>query len=90
MAKYLWCEDSGAGYQFWKVMCKELYPHITIETKKGNSKLCKAAEQITEDNNIYYIVLDSAIDNPCVLREVTRLNMIAGRKMIYVGLTAED
>ena len=80
MAKYLWCEDSGSGYQFWQAMCKELYPDIKAETKRGNSGLCKAAEQIIEDDNEYYIMIDEAIDNPCVLRELTRLNRTVSGK----------
>ena len=73
MKKYLWCEDSGAGYQFWKAIFKETYPDIVVISKKGNTGLRKATKGISDDGNHYYIVIDSALDNPDVLRETRRL-----------------
>ena len=69
MSKYLWCEDSGSGYQFWHTLCRYLYPDITVESKKNNSRLRAAVGQIEDDGNEYYILMDAAADNPDVLRE---------------------
>ncbi len=73
MSKFLWCEDSGSGYQFWCTLCKSLYPDITVESKKNNSRLRRAAEEIQDDENEYYILMDKALDNPDVIRENQRL-----------------
>ena len=69
MSKYLWCEDRGSGYQFWCNICGYLYPDITVESKINNSRLRIAVDQIRDDGNEYYILIDAAADNPDVLRE---------------------
>ena len=73
MGKYLWCEDSKSGFQFWKAILHELYPEITVETKMNNTGLRKAVSRIKDDGNQYYIIMDSVVDNPDVLREMRRL-----------------
>ena len=80
MKKFLWCEDSGSGYLFWCALCKALYPEITVETKKTNTGLRKAADSITSDGNIYYILMDFAVDNPDVLRESIQLTKVVNGK----------
>ena len=85
MSKFLWCEDSKSGFQFWSALLRELHPDVTVETKGSNTGLRKAAGKITADGNVYYIVMDTAVDNPDVLRETRRLNaMIAGKGNIHV------
>ena len=85
MTKYLWCEDSKSGYQFWNALFRELHPDVTVETKGGNVGLRKAAGKISADGNVYFIVMDTAVDNPDVLRETRRLNtMIAGKDNVHV------
>lgn len=83
MSNYVWCEDSGSGYQFWNVMFKSLYPDFIVETKINNTRLNKAVNQIEYDDNVYYILIDSAVDNSDVLREITRLNKtISGKNNV--------
>lgn len=85
MSNYVWCEDSGSGYQFWNVMFKSLYPDFIVETKINNTRLNKAVNQIEDDGNVFYILIDSAVDNPDVLREITRLNKtISGKNNVKV------
>ena len=84
MARYLWCEDSKSGYQFWKTIIGKIYPDIIVETKRGNTRLRKSVERIDNDGNQYYIVMDSAIDNPDVLRETRRLSAdISGKGNVH-------
>lgn len=71
--KYIWCEDKGSGYTFWKELFAELCPEAIVETKQNNSNLRKAVESIQDNDNIYYVFMDYAIDNPDVLRECKRL-----------------
>lgn len=85
MKKYLWCEDSGSGFQFWCAMCNALYPEITVETKYSNTGLRKAAGKINPDDNIYFILIDTAVDNPDVLRESKKLNQeINGKSNVHL------
>ena len=70
--KYIWCEDSGAGFEFWREIFQIIHPEIKVESKQSNGKLLKAVSKINDDNT-YYILLDVAIDNPDVLREYNRL-----------------
>ncbi len=85
MARYVWCEDSKSGYQFWKTLFKAIYPDITVVTQNNNSQLSKAVGEISDDGNIYYIILDTAIDNPDVLRELTRLKRnISGKNNVKI------
>lgn len=81
--KYVWCEDSSSGYIFWNVIFNTLYPDYIVETKNGNSHLNKAIEKISDNGNLYYIIIDTAADNPDVLRELMRLKRsIAGKNNI--------
>ncbi|MDO5326057.1 MAG: hypothetical protein Q4G00_04955 [Clostridia bacterium] len=85
MSKFLWCEDSKSGYQFWSTLFRELHPDVTVETKGSNTGLRKAASKIAADGNVYYIVMDTAVDNPDVLRETRRLKeIIDGKENIHV------
>lgn len=85
MEKYLWCEDSKSGYQFWRILFKAVYPDIIVVTQNNNSQLSKAVGEICDDGNIYYIILDTAIDNPDVLRELKRLNRnISGKNNVKI------
>ena len=80
MSKFLWCEDSKSGYQFWSALFRKLHPDVTVETKGGNTGLRKAAGKIAADGNVYYIVMDTAVDNPDVLREARRLKAVIDGK----------
>lgn len=83
LSTYVWCEDSGAGYQFWKEVFGTIYPDFIVETKRNNTRLRTAAEQLQEDGNFYFLLIDSAADNSDVVREVRRLKMkIAGKNNV--------
>lgn len=85
MNKFLWCEDSKSGYQFWKAIFRELHSDMTVETKGSNTGLRKAVGKISSDGNQYYIVMDTALDNPDVLREARRLKAITdGKENVHV------
>ena len=73
MSSFIWCEDSASGYQFWKTLFGTLFPDHIVESKKTNSGLRKAVNGISDTENTYYIIMDNAIDNPNVLREMKRL-----------------
>ena len=83
MNTYVWCEDSGSGFVFWKMIFDTLYKDYSVESKRNNSELCKAVAKLEDDENRYYILMDNAIDNPDVLRETQRLyTAMNGKKNI--------
>ena len=73
MKRYLWCEDSASGFQFWQAVFRVIHPDIEVVSKKGNTELVKATRNIGNDGNQYYIIIDTATDNPNVIRENKRL-----------------
>ena len=85
MSTYVWCEDSGCGYAFWNTVFKIMYPEFIVETKNSNTRLNKAIRQISDDNNLYYVIVDTVLDNQDVLRELERLKRsIIGKNNIKV------
>ena len=62
-----------------------IYPDVIVETRNGNSKLVKAAGKITDDGNQYYIIVDTAMDNPNVFREMKVLkDNISGKNNVSI------
>ena len=55
MSKYVWCEDSASGFEFWKNIFKVINPEFTVQTKRNNTELRKAASRIEADGNEYYV-----------------------------------
>ncbi len=85
MSIYAWCEDSGSGFDFWKEIFGAIYPNIIVETKSNNSRLRRAAAGIENDGNVYYILMDSFIDNNDVLREIDGLKRcIKNKRNVHV------
>lgn len=85
MNKYVWCEDSRSGFEFWKELFGTLYPDFIVETKNSNTKLRKAVDRLSDDGNLYYIIMDTAIDNPDILREIRRLKAaVTGKNNIRI------
>ena len=73
MIKYVWCEDKGSGYEFWRRFFKIYSPDVVIESKGNNTELRHAVTRITNSEDLYYIVVDHAVDNPDVLRELRKI-----------------
>ena len=62
-----------------------MYPEFIVETKNSNTRLNKAIRQISDDNNLYYVIVDTVLDNQDVLRELERLKRsIIGKNNIKV------
>lgn len=83
--KYVWCEDTGSGFDFWKAVFNTLYEDFIVETKKNNSELCRAVSKLRDEENRYYILMDNAVDNQEVLRETQRLHsVVKGKQNVSV------
>ena len=77
---YVWCEDSGSGYMFWREIFGIVCPGAIVESKPGNSRLRREVGRIQPDGNEYYILIDTAADNPDVLRELMKVRRDAAVK----------
>ena len=73
MKRYIWCEDSASGLQFWNAVFEVIDSKIQVQSKGNNSRLRQAAERISADENQYFILVDSAVDNADVLRELKKI-----------------
>lgn len=73
MSTYVWCEDSGSGFIFWREVFHYIDPQIIVESKGSNSRLRKTVSALQDNDDRYYILMDTAVDNPDVLREVKRI-----------------
>ena len=80
MTTYIWCEDTASGYEFWCKFFEAIEPDAVVESKGNNSGLRRAVEKIDNSDNKYIIMVDHAIDNPDVLRELRRLYRLAEDK----------
>lgn len=73
---YIWCEDTGSGHAFWQF----LFPNCKVEGKNGISRLRRAVACINNNEDQFYVIVDTALDNPDVLREIQRLSSIVATK----------
>lgn len=80
MSKYIWCEDKSAGFQFWTELFKTICPEAIVETQNNNTELRKAVGKITDEKSEYYILMDEAVDNLDVLRELKKIKEIIDGK----------
>lgn len=73
MKTYLWCEDTRSGFEFWKYLMQVKSQECIVEGKNGISGLRRDVARISNSTDRYYLVVDYAIDNPDVLREVNAI-----------------
>ena len=62
--KYLWTEDTGAGFHFWKLV-NQLFFHneLVIESKESNQGILNALADLKIQEDKYYIAFDYVVDN---------------------------
>lgn len=73
MTKYIWCEDTGSGFQFWQAVFAVIDKEILVQSKGNNTRLRYSASKISDDGNQYFIIIDNDVDNADMLRELKRL-----------------
>ena len=63
--KYLWTEDTGAGFHFWKLVNQLFFDdELVVESKGSNQGLLDAVLDLEmEDDDKYYIAFDYVVDN---------------------------
>ena len=63
--RYLWTEDAGAGFHFWKLVNQFFFENtFMVESKKSNQGLVDAVLDLElKKDDEYYIAFDYVVDN---------------------------
>ena len=63
--RYLWTEDTGAGFHFWKLVNQLFFnAELLVESKGNNQGLLDAVSDLDiKDEDKYYIAFDYVVDN---------------------------
>lgn len=63
--RYLWTEDTGAGFHFWKLVNQLFFDNeLVVESKGSNQGLLDAVFDIDiKDDDSYYVAFDYVVDN---------------------------
>ena len=63
--RYLWTEDTGAGFHFWKLVNQLFFGNeLVVESKGSNQGLLDAVIDLSiKDDDEYYVAFDYVVDN---------------------------
>lgn len=79
--KYLWTEDTGAGFHFWQLVNQLFFDgEFIVESKQSNQGILDAIYQMQPDvNDTYYIVFDYVVDNQDIRNKYRLLKSFANQ-----------
>ena len=77
--KYLWTEDTGAGFHFWKLVNQLFFDNeLAIESKESNQGILDALSDLEmKADDKYYIAFDQVVDNQDIRNKYRMLKSIA-------------
>lgn len=77
--KYLWTEDTGAGFHFWKLVNRLFFDNkLTVESKGSNQGILDAVSVLKpEAGDKYYIAFDYVVDNQDIRNKYRLLKSVA-------------
>lgn len=77
--RYLWTEDTGAGFHFWKLVNQLFFDNeLVVESKGSNQGLLDAVLDIDiKDDDSYYVAFDYVVDNQDIRNKYRILKSIA-------------
>lgn len=77
--RYLWTEDSGAGFHYWQLVNEYLLDgSFIVESKNGNQKLLDEVRNLKpEKGDVYYIAFDIVYDNMDIMNKYLELHQIS-------------
>lgn len=77
--KFLWTEDTGAGFHFWELVNQLFFENaLVVESKKSNQGILDALTVLKpEENDEYYIAFDYVVDNQDIRNKYRLLKSIA-------------
>lgn len=73
--KYIWTEDTGAGFHFWKLVNEHLFHNeFVVESKGSNQGVLDAVRQLVPNReDKYYLAFDIVYDNMDVMNKYLEL-----------------
>lgn len=79
--KYLWAEDTGAGFHFWKLVNQLFFDDaLVVESKESNQGILDALSDLDiKEDNVYYIAFDYVVDNQDIRNKYRMLKSIADK-----------
>lgn len=79
--KYLWTEDTGAGFHFWQLVNQRFFDNeFTVESKISNQGILDAVYQLEPRmGDVYYIAFDYVVDNQDIRNKYRLLRSVAER-----------
>lgn len=77
--RYLWTEDTGAGFHFWKLVNKFFFDNeLVVESKGSNQGLLDAVIDLDiKEEDKYYVAFDYVVDNQDIRNKYRILKSIA-------------
>ena len=77
--KYLWTEDTGAGFHFWKLLNQLFFENaFVVESKESNQGILDSLTVLKlENDDEYYIAFDYVVDNQDIRNKYRLLKSIA-------------
>lgn len=89
--KYLWTEDTGAGFHFWQLINQLFFDNeLAIESKESNQGILDALSDLEiKADDKYYIAFDYVVDNQDIRNKYRMLKSIAeksGGKFIILDM----
>lgn len=86
--KYLWTEDSKAGYHYWQLINQYCWGNaLIVESKYNNQQLLEAVRSVADDkDNMYYIAFDTVFDNMDIMNKYIELCEIATKNPEHIIL----
>ena len=89
--RYLWTEDTGAGFHFWKLVNQLFFDNeFVVESKRSNQGLLDAVLDLNiKDDDTYYIAFDYVVDNQDIRNKYRVLKSIEEKsegKMIILDM----
>lgn len=77
--KYIWTEDTGAGFHFWELVNKYLFQdEFAVLSKGSNQGVLDAVRQLVpKADDRYYLAFDIVYDNMDVMNKYLELRELA-------------
>lgn len=77
--KYLWTEDTGAGFHFWQMVNQLFFDDaLTVESKGSNQGILDALSVLeTKEGDTYFIAFDYVVDNQDIRNKYRLLKAFA-------------
>lgn len=76
--KYLWTEDTGAGFHFWKLVNQLFFDNaLVVESKESNQGILYSLKSLNaKEEDEYYIAFDYVPDNQDIRNKYRQLKQL--------------